>query len=182
MFDLLRKWLRRSPSVRGRRAPLALEALEDRCVPAASPLIFAQGKLLLPMDISDAQTLSILGKTSFQVPSNVVSLTTPSGNAVTPPLTGTVAAAPSDLIDLEASVDGGAPVDVPINADGSFSFTPSSSVGNGLHTATFQLLDSGGDVLGSASTGFTLSAVTLPTPTLQLDPASPRGEPEPSFE
>ncbi len=117
--------------------------------------------------------------------------TTPPTVAVTSPADGqTFATAPTitgtatdnvGVTQLQASVDGAAPVNVPVGAQGSFSFTPtlpSGTAANGRHTVTFTALDAAGNQSAPANLSFTIQtsgpAVTIASPqdgqTFKADP------------
>lgn len=95
-------------------------------------------------------------------------------NTGTPPITGT-----SDVISgpVQVSVDGGTPVTVTTDASGNWSFTPTTPLAEGPHTATANATDAAGNT-GTASTTFTVDilptvAITTPANGSVINDATP---------
>ncbi len=180
MFSVLHKWFSPRPTRfhrDQRRARPMLETLEDRSVPSSGPLLFNNGHVFLPMDISDSQVLALLNNTSFQAPSNLVSISNTSGGTFTSnqTVTGQLGVATSSLFSLQEVVDNGTPTALPVNSNGSFSFAtslPTNGSADGAHTVTVQAVDTAGNILGSSTFTFTLTPIT---PTFNLTAGTDTG-------
>jgi cyclophilin family peptidyl-prolyl cis-trans isomerase len=98
-----------------------------------------------------------------------------------PTITGTASDATSGVASAQASVDDGPPVDVTVDAQGNFSFTPNLATdgsADGPHTVSITVTDRAGNVSTAAVVTFTLDTV-VPTVTLNgpADQASQSSSP-----